>query len=345
MISTLRRCAQSLRHAPVLRSWTPLWSGLRRPYSRLLILLSGRHGFDVVVGGTRMRLHPEFATQSWETLEADSYRALPGCCGRATSSDVGADGTYTLLAVGKIGPDGRVVAYEPHGFTRRHLERHAEWSGDSRRILIRPVCCGAAVGSAAFYHVPGRAEGMNGLVPVDGFATAVVDVTTIDREVTLLGLVPSVMKIDVEGAEWDVLKGAEETLRTHHPRISLSLHTAALQKVGATPLSVLAWLAAFGYAFRTVSEDHELRNCRSKTGDPDEILTPRFNSARSTVLALASSNLRAATPSVATDSVRILVTAVDPEIPVPPRLYGGIERVVGSACPHAPGTAEVVSWA
>jgi FkbM family methyltransferase len=260
MISTLRRCAQSLRHAPVLRSWTPLWSGLRRPYSRLLILLSGRHGFDVVVGGTRMRLHPEFATQSWETLEAESYRAFAGMLRQGdVVYDVGAHiGTYTLLALGKIGPAGRVVAYEPHDFTRRHLERHAEWSGDSRRILIRPLCCGAAAGSAAFYYVPGRAEGMNGLLPVDGFAAGVVDVTTIDREVTLLGLVPSVMKIDVEGSEWDVLKGAEETLRTHRPRISLSLHSAALQKVGATPAGVLAWLAAFGYNFRTVSEDHEL---------------------------------------------------------------------------------------
>jgi len=260
MMSTFRRCAQSIRHAPVLRSLTPVWNGLRKPYLQVMHGLGARSGIPMVVGGTRMRLHPEFATQNWEAVERESYRAF-GALLRPDDVvyDIGAHiGTYTLTALDRIGPNGRVVAYEPHEFSRRHLTQHIEWSGGSQRTRIRPVCCGAAAGNATFYCVPERAEGMNGLVPVDGFQTVAVSVTTVDQEVIVLGLVPSVIKIDVEGAEWDVLKGAETTLRTHRPRISLSLHPAALRKTGATSQAVLDWLAGCGYRYRIVSEDHEL---------------------------------------------------------------------------------------
>jgi FkbM family methyltransferase len=260
MMSTLRKCAQSIRHAPVLRSLTPVWSTLREPYLRVMHGLGSRSGIVITVGGTQMRLHPEFATQNWETVEAASYRAFAALLKPGdVVFDLGAHiGTYTLTALSRIGPKGCVIAYEPHEFTRRHLARHVEWSAGADRIVIRPVCCAAAEGRATFYSVPDRAEGMNGLVPVDGFERTLVHVTTIDREVHLLGVVPTVLKIDVEGAEWDVLKGAEATLANYHPRICLSLHTAALRSLGATPELVLRWLADLGYQHHTISDDHEL---------------------------------------------------------------------------------------
>jgi len=260
MMSALRKCAQSIRHAPVLRSLTPVWGTLRGPYLRVMHGLGSRTGILISVGGIRMRLHPEFATQNWETVEAASYRAFAALLKPGdVVFDLGAHiGTYSLIALSRIGATGRVIAYEPHEFTRRHLARHIEWSGAVDRILIRPVCCAAIEGTGAFYCVPNRAEGMNGLVPVEGFERTLVDVTTIDREVSLLGVAPTVLKIDVEGSEWEVLKGAVTTLANHHPRICLSLHRAALRRSGATPESVLTWLAGFGYAHRIVSDDHEL---------------------------------------------------------------------------------------
>jgi FkbM family methyltransferase len=41
---------------------------------------------------------------------------------------------------------------------------------------------------------------------------------------------PDVIKIDVEGAELGVLRGAEATLRKHHPAVLIEAHSAALSK-------------------------------------------------------------------------------------------------------------------
>jgi len=260
LISSVRRVAQTLRHAPVLRSFTPMWTLLRAPYLGFMNRFGSASGISVTIGGTKIRLHPDFATQNWETVEYDSYRAFrellrPG----AVVYDVGAHiGTYTLIAAERVGLAGRVVAYEPHASTRRYLEQHLAWNGGTANTVIRDICLGASAGRATFYCVPDRAEGRNGLVPIDGFQQQAVQVTTLDLEVEALGLAPSVLKIDVEGAEWDVLRGAQQTLRNFHPRISLSLHPQALTKKGERPEDVLAWLGTLGYEARIVGRDHEI---------------------------------------------------------------------------------------
>lgn len=260
MIAHVRTIAQTIRHAPLLRSLTPLWGAVRRPYLQMMKRLSGGRGFPVAVGGIGIRLHPDFATQNWETVECESYRAFASALRPGdVVYDVGAHiGTYTLVALDRIGSVGRVIAYEPHVLTRRYLQQHVHWNGGVDRVLIRPVCCGARCGTAKFYCLPNHAEGINGLLPVDGFEEIIVDVTTLDSEVGRLGAIPSVIKIDVEGAEWDVLRGAEQTLRTYRPRLSLSLHPKALAGLGASPGSVLEWLSALGYRHEVVSEDHEI---------------------------------------------------------------------------------------
>jgi hypothetical protein len=99
---------------------------------------------------------------------------------------------------------------------------------------------------------------MNGLVPVEGFNKVTVQVNTLDAEVAELGLIPCLIKIDVEGAEWDVLKGAEQTLRQYQPRLCLSLHPIALAKLGVTPETVLEWLTQRGYSYEVIARDHEI---------------------------------------------------------------------------------------
>lgn len=267
LISGFRRIAQGVRHAPLLRGLTPLWSLLRGPY-RALLRRVARDGLTVHVGGFEMRVDPLFASQNWETVELDSYRAFaqmirPG----DVVFDIGAHiGTYSIIASRLAGPAGRVVAYEPHGFTRGYLERHLEGNGARANTVVRPLCCGERAGTADFYFKPGEAEGMNGLLPVAGFERGAVEVTTVDLEAEALGLAPAVIKIDVEGAELDVLKGAARVLREQRPRLSLSLHPAALAKRSLTPEAVLEWLAARGYESKVIARDHEIHVAAAPRG-------------------------------------------------------------------------------
>ena len=258
--AVLRRSAQSIRHAPGLRRFNGFWERMRAPYRSILMRLAGRDGLPMIVGGQTMHLSPDIVNLNWETVEVDSYRAFaaeiaPG----DVIYDVGAHfGTYTLIGVERGGPETRVVAYEPCDLTRQYLMRHLRWNRAESRVLVRPVCCGSAYGSATFFHRPGKPEGINGLLPQDGLTPTTVRITTIDREVEELKLVPALIKIDVEGAELEVLKGAAHVLDTYRPRVLLSLHPRQLAQIGLDCEAVLDWLRARGYRTDVVGEDQEV---------------------------------------------------------------------------------------
>jgi hypothetical protein len=83
-------------------------------------------------------------------------------------------------------------------------------------------------------------------------------VTTLDDEVSDLKLVPTFVKIDVEGAELDVLQGAAQVLARHRPRLLLSLHPRRLAQAGLDCDAVRQWLVARDYQWRVVGEDQEV---------------------------------------------------------------------------------------
>lgn len=254
----LRLSGQAIRRAPRLRSLDFLWNLLRVPYQRVLRFAARSEGLPVKIVGLCLRVHPDFAHLSLETVEQASYQAFikemrPGI----VVYDVGAHiGTYTLVAALQTGARGCVVAYEPNDETRAYLQQHLVWNRVADRVQVRPMCCGATAGLRTFYFH--EAEGMSGLVPVEGFQRRSVMVTTLDEEVAALGLPPNLIKIDVEGAEFDVLQGAEGILRAHRPSLLVSLHPSPLAKLGASPTDVLNWLKRQGYRWQRVSEDYEI---------------------------------------------------------------------------------------
>lgn len=258
--SLLRTIAQSVRHAPVLQHCTSAWNVLRQPYGRVLTAFAAGNGLPLSIGGHTMRLHPLFANLNWETVEVEAYRAftsavMPG----DVVYDVGSHfGTYTIISLRQGGPQTRVVAYEPCELTRQYLSQHLQWNHATEQVLVRSVCCGAVKGIAPFYIRPGVPEGINSLIKAEELEEISVDVTTLDDDVRELGLIPQIIKIDVEGAELEVLKGAEAVLRNCRPRLFISLHPIPLAKVGLAPRSIVDWLARRDYDCRMIAEDQEL---------------------------------------------------------------------------------------
>jgi FkbM family methyltransferase len=76
------------------------------------------------------------------------------------------------------------------------------------------------------------------------------DVTTIDRLCEEIGVHPDLLKIDVEGYEFNVLQGSERVLREDRPAIFLELHPAEMLRFGHTPHELASFLAELGYVFR-----------------------------------------------------------------------------------------------
>jgi FkbM family methyltransferase len=134
--------------------------------------------------------------------------------------DVGAHiGFYTVAAALAI-PQGRgdVVALEPHPRAREQLLANLQLNEVQANVI--PQAAGEASGESLL-HVPPSDDPswsslLDGKLQHEGQAIG-VQVTTVDRVNETLGLHPAVVKIDVEGYELPVLRGARTTLFEHRP--------------------------------------------------------------------------------------------------------------------------------
>ena len=79
------------------------------------------------------------------------------------------------------------------------------------------------------------------MASIDGKSREHVRMTTIDDYTSISRSHPTILKIDVEGFELQVLKGAAETLKQYHPRIIIETHSSQLES------ECLKYLADFGY--------------------------------------------------------------------------------------------------
>jgi FkbM family methyltransferase len=128
--------------------------------------------------------------------------------------DVGANiGAISLVAAGLC---RRVVAFEPDPRSIGELRRNIDANGLSN-VEIVPSALGLAAGSATLYQSAGNNTGLTSLVPGRSQAIdeRVVRVIRADDFIAEhAGLAPTVMKLDVEGAEHLVLGGAPNLLRS-----------------------------------------------------------------------------------------------------------------------------------
>jgi FkbM family methyltransferase len=166
--------------------------------------------------------------------------------------DIGANvGYYTILGARLVGPRGRVVAVEPVVRNLAHLYRHIVMN-KAYNVLIVSAACSDTVSLATFSL--GQNYAMGSLVDNDGERNEgkkellLVPTVTVDAMVKQLRISPDVVKVDVEGAELSVLKGAQTTLCEARPRIFLSTHSEALRH------ACLEYLKEFGYTIEVLSQ-------------------------------------------------------------------------------------------
>jgi FkbM family methyltransferase len=162
----------------------------------------------------------------------------------ATVLDVGAHvGYYTLISSVLAGPRGRVLAFEPNPRNCAFLRRHVAING-LRNVEVEPAAVAEAAGSARFDFGTGSGTGHL----AEGGALEVRTVA-LDEACRARGLTPNAVKIDVEGAELQVLRGGEDIVTRARPVIFLSTHGAQVHR------ACLDWLGERGYALRPILGD------------------------------------------------------------------------------------------
>ena len=103
-----------------------------------------------------------------------------------------------------------------------------------------------------------------------GFAGATreaVRSTTLDRYCAGKGLAPELIKCDVEGSEWAVIKGGVETIRRCRPVIFLELLRKWSANFGYHPNDVIGWLGEIGYEAWAIEPEGGLARCTEVTDD------------------------------------------------------------------------------
>lgn len=169
--------------------------------------------------------------------------------------DAGANhGEFTIAAAGRV-THGHVIAFEPNEVMRRFLERSVAMNKFSN-VTVLPYGLGAADGEGSLFEIE---EYWHATLRNEGLATQFprTDVKTTGHSIVLRSLDKLMgtlrleridwMKIDVEGAEWAVLRGAEQSLQKFKPRLLLEVDHDNFKAAGYSAKDLLAWLAEIGY--------------------------------------------------------------------------------------------------
>jgi FkbM family methyltransferase len=154
--------------------------------------------------------------------------------------DVGANiGNHTLFFAGVMA--GRVIAVEPEAGNLKSLRDNIAANGLGDRVKVLACGLGSAAGTAGLVQ---RIAGNAGTFAVDHGQSEgdLIEIRPLDSIVDE-GDKVSLIKIDVEGYELEVLKGAVRTLKAHRPVVTVESHSAEHFAGLAAFLSPLGYLA------------------------------------------------------------------------------------------------------
>jgi FkbM family methyltransferase len=168
-----------------------------------------------------------------------------------TFYDIGGNiGFFSLIAARRVGPEGRVYAFEPVPENAAAISRSARLNGFDT-VNVFNVAVGSTNGRAELmlaHHIGGATLASVG-PPPDLRGTIEVELVTIDMLIAQRGLrPPTLVKVDVEGAEVEALTGMAETIRTHRPTVLYEVDDASRAGLQRKAADIAGFWDAAGYA-------------------------------------------------------------------------------------------------
>jgi FkbM family methyltransferase len=251
---TLVDLSRRVRRLRVLQRQQWLWRIARLPYHGVLRALSRVHGIGRVIGSETYRWRYPFSEYdtAFEGPVLEAFREIlrPGM----TVLDIGANfGLYSVIAGRQVGEAGKVVAFEPSRVVAV-LADHLSLNGLTDRVEVVPLIVTDEVGEAIIWEPEdaalaslSRAAAERGGGTQNGLTHQLRSATTIDIFCGTRNLIPDILKIDVEGAEGKVLRGARSFLENRRGQIILEVHPRTLRDFGDTQESLLAYLRSLGW--------------------------------------------------------------------------------------------------
>lgn len=204
-----------------------------------------------------------------------------------TVLDIGAHhGLYSLLASRMVGGSGKVFSFEPSPRERKalRLNLRLNWSTN---VSVQGIAMGSQAGESVFYIVDGDETGCNSLRPPEIQSGSVrptkVRVERLDDWTESKGITSvNFVKLDVEGAELDVLKGASRLLGVNpRPVFLVELYDIRTEPWGYKASEIVQFLHDRRYSWFHLDEQgsifparHDLRTYDANlVAVPEELAT------------------------------------------------------------------------
>jgi FkbM family methyltransferase len=285
---------------------------------------------------------------SWfdfEGLMRDIYVAVlkPG----DWALDVGAHlGAHTFQMAQAVGPDGKVIAIEavPALVERIVADLHAHYPHLVRTVEFHRCGVSDSEKVVPFYFAPGAA-GLSGLRRRDILSAHQVErfdvpLTTIDRICAHSTARISFIKIDIEGAEYEALRGASETIRRHQPLIAFEHSLGTPADFGYGIDEMLAMWDELGYSvYDFFGNSYDIAQPWSDSMIEDYLAFPRSFTRRRQIFevvqrTLLNEGLRYSIPSC--DVSRISTWTTQQDESSPPQRSVTLKHVETASLPFPP---------
>jgi FkbM family methyltransferase len=187
-----------------------------------------------------------------------------------TVVDAGAHvGYFTLLAARKVGPDGRVYAFEPAAENFTLLLRNIALNGYRNTFPMQIAISDKDGESTLYLYSDSVGHSLYPETTGSSRATQTIRTTTLDRFFEEEGWPPvQLIKLDIEGAEPAALEGMTGLRRRNQDlRIVVEYVPHILQSAGRNPHRFLERIRQLGFTIQVIRDDGRLEELTSEDAD------------------------------------------------------------------------------
>lgn len=182
--------------------------------------------------------------------------------------DAGANcGVYTVAAAHLVGFSGQVLAFEPGeeslGMLRRNVSLNA-----FPNVQVFPLALSETSGSTRLYaHDHGASSFTLGRTEEGEHLSFAIETSTLDSVLTRENIPRvDVVKMDVEGAEELILRGATHLFERCHPKVIFEINPPAIARLALSERGAWDFLAIRGYSFYLMADDGALTSLDAPPG-------------------------------------------------------------------------------
>ena len=218
-----------------------------------------RHG---LVKGLKMKGGLQFVWQILPPSKEEIFLLGLDLAGQTVYDIGGFEGILTMFFCRAVGDKGRVITFEPNPVNFRKMLENIKLNHLTNVVTLQ-TALGRKKGKVALvFHPSEPAQGSirksvnKQILKKKGSETIHLQIDSLDNQIISKSLPkPDLVKIDVEGLEEDVLRGMNETIKHHEPKLYLEIHGVSKEEKSKNAHQIVIFLLEHGYSIYHVESN------------------------------------------------------------------------------------------